>query len=86
MAQGNATTTKRLFSRKTRVSIDVTASPETRWNLLTDAKGMTSWNSTLIELTGQIVPNGVIQLKSKLAPERTFKLKVKEFKPHSVLS
>ena len=86
MAKGNATTIKKLFSRETRVSIDVAASPETLWKLLTNAEGITTWNSTLIELNGQIVPNGAIQLKSTLAPKRTFKLKVKEFEPHRRLS
>lgn len=76
---GQATTVKKLFSRTTNVAIDIAASPETVWALLTDAGGFQSWNTTIVELTGKIAPGERIQLRSTLAPERTFKLKVKEF-------
>lgn len=85
-ANGKAFTTKKLFSRKTMVVINVAASPDTVWGLLTDADNFNSWNSTIIELTGDIVLGGRIQLRSTLAPERTFKLKVKEFKPNERLT
>lgn len=86
MTNGNATTTKKLFSRETTVSIEIAASPETIWKLLTEADGFTDWNSTLVELSGRIAPAGRIQLRSKLDPKRTFKLQVKEFQPHERLS
>ena len=81
-----ATTVKKLFSRQTAVTIDIAASPETIWNLLTDANGFASWNSTIVELTGRIAPGEKFVLRSTLAPDRKFKLKVKDFEPHRRLS
>ncbi len=86
MTSGDAKTTKKLFSRETRVAIDIAATPETIWNLLTDAENFASWNSTIVELSGDIAPGGRVELKSILDPTRTFKLKVKEFEPHKHLS
>lgn len=83
---GKALTVKKIFSRQTTVTIDISAPPEAVWKLLTDAEGFASWNSTIVELTGKIAPGERIQLRSTLAPGRTFKLKVKEFKPYERLS
>ncbi len=85
-AKGQATTVKKLFSRTTSVAVDIAASPDTVWALLTDVDTFKSWNSTIIDLTGKIAPGERIQLRSTLAPERTFKLKVKEFEPPHRLS
>ena len=83
---GQATTIKKLFSRQTSVAIDIAAPAEKIWKLLTTADNYKSWNGTIIELTGTIAPGEKIQLRSTLAPERTFKLKVKEFDPCKRLS
>ena len=80
-ATGKATTIKKLFSRQTSVAIDISASPEQIWKLLTDAESFASWNSTIVELTGKIALGEKIVLRSTLAPDRKFKLKVKEFDP-----
>lgn len=83
---GNAKTIKKLFSRQTSVAIDIAASPETIWKLLTSGASFPSWNSTVIELIGTIAPGEKIVLRSALAPDRKFKLKVKEFEPHQRLT
>ncbi len=85
-ANGQALTVKKLFSRSTSVAINIAAPPETIWALLTDVDSFKSWNSTIVDLTGKIAPGERIQLRSTLAPERTFKLKVKEFEPAKRLS
>jgi uncharacterized protein YndB with AHSA1/START domain len=85
-ANGLATTIKKLFSRQTSVAIDIAAPKATIWALLTDASKFASWNSTIVELTGTIAPGGKIKIRSKLAPNRTFNLRVKEFEPHNRLS
>ena len=85
-ANGQATTVKKLFSRTTSVAIDIAASTETVWALLTDIDSFKSWNSTIVDLTGKIARGERIQLRSTLAPDRTFKLKVKEFEPPHRLS
>ena len=83
---GNASTIKKIFSRQTTVTIDISASPLTVWKLLTDAERFASWDTTVVELTGKIAPGEQIQLRSTLAPKRTFKLKVKVFDPPKRLS
>ncbi len=61
--------------------IDIAANPRTVWQFLTDASRYPSWNSTILEFKGQIAAGGRIELRSRLAPNRTFKLRFKEFSP-----
>jgi uncharacterized protein YndB with AHSA1/START domain len=82
---GKAQTIKKTFSRETSVAIDINASPEAIWELLTDAAGYPDWNSTILSLEGDIAPGNTIKLKSTLDPKRIFKLKIKEFQPHQRL-
>lgn len=76
-----ATTTRRFFSRETRVSVDIAATAARVWSLLTDAPAIPRWNSTVVSITGEIKPGGRIALVSTLDPKRTFKLAVKGFEP-----
>jgi uncharacterized protein YndB with AHSA1/START domain len=76
-----ATTTRRFFSRETRVSVDIAATADRVWTLLTDVSGMPRWNSTIVSLAGEIKPGGRVALVSTLDPKRTFKLAVKVFEP-----
>ncbi|MEZ6033318.1 MAG: SRPBCC domain-containing protein [Planctomycetaceae bacterium] len=85
-ANGEAITVRKLFSRSTSVAIDIAAPPKTIWTLLTDVDCFKSWNSTIVDLTGKIAPGERLQLRSTLSPERTFKLKVKQFEPPKRLS
>ena len=83
---GKAKTIKKIFSRQTSVAIDIDASPQAIWKHLTNADTYTSWNSTVVELTGKIAPGEKIVLRSTLAPDRKFKLTVKAFEPNKLLS
>jgi uncharacterized protein YndB with AHSA1/START domain len=76
---GKASTVKKTFSRETLVSIEIRADLSIIWSLLTDASGFRRWNSTIISIDGNIATGEKINLRSTLAPKRTFKLKVKEF-------
>lgn len=76
-----AKTDHRTFSRETEVSIDINATPERIWALLTNAGEYPKWSSTVISIEGEIAPGKKIKLKSQLDPKRTFKLAVKEFQP-----
>ena len=82
---GKATTVKKIFSRETSVSIEIKADLSTVWSLLTNPSGFPGWNSTIISIDGEIAPGERINLRSTLAPKRTFKLKVKEFHPENKL-
>lgn len=83
--EGKAVTTKKTFSRETRVSVRVEAAPSIVWALLTRASDYPRWNSTVVSITGEIKSGGSIELKSTLNEKRTFKLKVKEFVPEKRL-
>ena len=85
-ANDQATTIRKLFSRKTTVTIGIVSPPETVWKILTDADRYASWNSTIVDLTGKIALGERVRLRSTLAPEREFKLRVKEFEPPKRLS
>jgi len=82
---GKATTEKTTFGRTTSVSTNIKADPAIVWKLLTSASDYTRWNSTVVSIAGEIIAGGSIKLVSKLAPKRTFSLKVKEFVPEKML-
>jgi uncharacterized protein YndB with AHSA1/START domain len=86
LVNGQATTVKKVFSRQTSVAIDIAAPQEKVWTLLTDTDKFKVWNSTIVELTGKIAFGETIRLRTKLAPKRVFKLKVKQFEPPRLLS
>lgn len=81
VSNGKATTTKKTFSRQTSVSIDIQASKDIVWALLTNASDYPRWNSTVLSIEGAIAPGEKIRLKSSLDPKRVFKLSVKVFEP-----
>lgn len=74
-----AKTIKKIFSRETSVNINIDATAEKIWNILTNAGHYPNWNSTVVSILGTIEPEGNIQLRSVLDTKRVFKLKVKEF-------
>ena len=78
---GKATTTKKTFNRETSVQIYINADAAIIWSLLTNAEDYPRWNSTVIDIEGDISPGETIRLKSALDTKRVFKLKVKEFEP-----
>lgn len=82
---GKATTIKKTFSRQTKVSIDINADAAIVWTLLTNASDFSRWNSTIVSMEGEIKEGEKIKLVSTLAPERTFKIKVKEMKPEKMM-
>jgi uncharacterized protein YndB with AHSA1/START domain len=77
----DAKTTRRFFSRETEVAVDIRASADGVWALLTNADQYPKWNSTVVSIDGEIGAGRKITLKSTLDPKRTFKLTVREFVP-----
>ena len=63
------------------VAIDIAASPERVWSLLTGAHAFPSWNSTVKSIDGEIAEGNTIKLVATVAPERTFKLKIGQVVP-----
>lgn len=85
MADGKATTTKSTFSRETTVSIEINATPENVWSLITDISKIPSWTSQVLSIEGTIQVGETIKLVSALDEKRVFKLKVKECVPNEHL-
>tara|TARA_R110000744_G_scaffold249332_3_gene365625 strand:+ start:319 stop:849 length:531 start_codon:yes stop_codon:yes gene_type:complete len=83
---GTAIATSRTFKRTTCVSINILASKEIIWALLTNAGDFPRWNSTIVSMHGEIKEGRKVELKSTLDPKRTFKLKVKGFEPESKMT
>lgn len=77
-SEGKAVTIKTMFSRETAVSTKIEADVSIIWALLTNAADFARWNSTIISLVGNIQVGEMLQLKSTLDKNRTFKLQVKE--------
>lgn len=61
------------------VAVRIAAPPDVVWRVLTDAPGWARWNSTIVRLDGVIEPGGKLKLVSRVAPKRTFGLKVSTF-------
>lgn len=81
-----ATTSRKTFRMECSISADIRATPETIWQILTNAKDYTRWNTTIISFEGSIRQGAQIKLKSTLDPKRTFKLKVsKQDAPHTMV-
>lgn len=83
---GKAHTTKKTFSRETIVTTYIDADPAIVWALLTNAADYPRWNSTILSMEGRIAPKEKIRLVSTLAPERSFKLKIKDWQPEQRLA
>lgn len=74
-----AVTTKTFFGQETYVQIEILSTPEKIWNVLTDARKYSQWNSTIVSIQGKIAMGETIKLISTLDKSMTFTLKVKEF-------
>ncbi|MDG5493102.1 hypothetical protein [Psychroserpens sp. SPM9] len=80
---GVAQTIENLFSRETIIVIDINANIQDVWSLLTNVVKQNIWNSTLIAIEGEMMLGGKLKIRSKLAPNKVFKIKVSCFEPHS---
>ena len=78
LADGKAVRTRSEKALDYSIATLVAARPEVVWAVLTDGPAFTRWNSTLVKFEGQVVKDGQVLLVSKVAPTRTFTLKVSE--------
>ena len=56
----------------------ISAAPELIWELLTDAPGYTSWNTTVDRVEGRIEPGEKIKVHVKINPGKAFPVRVTE--------
>lgn len=59
----------------------ILASPTVIWELLTDAPGYTSWNTTVDRVEGRIEPGEKIKVYVKINPGKAFPVEVTGFAP-----
>jgi uncharacterized protein YndB with AHSA1/START domain len=76
---GRAEKTKQTFRMECGVSINIRATPERVWSLLTDAAGFPAWNSTVQSMEGRIALGQKLRVRVPAAPKRVFTLKVSAF-------
>ena len=62
-------------------TVEIQASPETIWAILTDAAGYRAWDSGVERVDGRIAPGEKITVRSQANPGRAFPVKVTEFDP-----
>ena len=73
---GKATTTRTTFRLAIAVSKSINAPATTVWNLLTDLRAQSKWNSTLTSIEGEIALGERVSFKVPEAPGQTFSPKV----------
>src|SRR4030088_112963 len=59
----------------------IQAPPEAVWAILTDAPGLSRWDSGVERVEGRIAPGETIKVFSKVSPGRAFPVKVSDFTP-----
>jgi hypothetical protein len=62
-------------------SVRIAASPEAIWAILTDAPGLSTFDSGIQRIEGRIAPGETITVHSEANPGRAFPVKVVEFTP-----
>jgi uncharacterized protein YndB with AHSA1/START domain len=78
-ANGKAERTRSADALDYSVATQIAAPPAVVWDLLTKASEYPSWNSTVVKIEGDIAAGSQIKLVAKVAPDKTFPLKVSEF-------
>jgi hypothetical protein len=62
-------------------STNIKASPETIWDILTDAEHYPEWDPQAIRIEGTIAEGETVTAYTRLSPDRAFPAKVTEFVP-----
>jgi hypothetical protein len=73
---GKATTTRTTFRLAIAVTKSIEAPTTTVWNLLTDLRAQSKWNSTLTSIEGKIALGERVSFRVPEAPGQTFNPKV----------
>jgi len=78
---GRANKTKGAFRMEYSAGINIKASPDKVWALMTNVSDFPRWNSTIKSMDGKIGMGESVKLVATIAPTRSFNLKVIEFVP-----
>lgn len=70
--------------KENRSEIEIQATPEQVWQVLTDLENYSDWNPTLYQGSGKVEPGETVEVSAKTATkDMDFVCKVVEFEPHS---
>lgn len=62
-------------------SVAIASTPAKIWSILTDGAAWPSWNSSVVELTGEIALGKKVAVRPKINPKQAFPVKVVELEP-----
>ena len=79
------TRTSRTFRIECAAAIEIRASPQRLWSLLTNAADFPRWNSTVTRITGTIAEGERLALEVAAAPGRTFRPRVTRIEPEKLM-
>ena len=80
-----ATQTSGTFRQECATKIEVRATPQRIWSLLTNAADFPRWNSTVTRITGTIAQGERLALEVPAAPGRTFRPRVTRLEPERTM-
>jgi hypothetical protein len=63
------------------ILIDINATPEKVWQILTDAPSYPQWDPGILRLEGKVAPGEKITAYTKAMPDRAFPVTVTTFEP-----
>ncbi len=64
-----------------RASININATPEKVWEILTNANGYPNWDPGMERVEGHLAPGERVKFFTKLSPGQAFPVKVTGFEP-----
>jgi hypothetical protein len=73
------------FRQECATKIEVRATPQRIWSLLTNAADFPRWNSTVTRITGTIAQGERLALEVPAAPGRTFRPRVTRLEPERTM-
>lgn len=62
-------------------SSTIAADPDAIWRVLTDAAGLSTWDSGVVRVEGRIAPGEKLKVVSEANPKRAFPVEVTGFEP-----
>ena len=63
-------------------STTIQASPERVWEILTDTRSWSEWDSGVVDVDGEPAEGGRLKIRSELNPKRAYPVKVTELEPN----
>ena len=64
--------TRGVDMKEIRTGVEITAAPETVWEILTDFRSYPTWNPFIVEAAGDLAPGGRLKIKLKPPGRRGF--------------